>query len=80
MKVSAIIVAGGQGTRMNAGIPKQYLDLGGLPILSHTVMVIDSCRDITDIILVVPENDIDFCKNTIQDWNSNTIEMRYASA
>jgi len=32
----AIIVAGGEGRRMGAPIPKQFLEIGGLPILRHT--------------------------------------------
>ncbi len=65
MKVSAIIVAGGRGTRMNGPVPKQYLEVGGRPILSHTVLVMDKCKNIDDLIVVVPENDIDFCRRTI---------------
>ncbi|MEI6175164.1 MAG: 2-C-methyl-D-erythritol 4-phosphate cytidylyltransferase [Bacteroidota bacterium] len=37
MKKSAIIVAGGIGTRMNAGIPKQFLLLRGQPMLMHCI-------------------------------------------
>lgn len=33
----AIIVAGGSGTRMLAALPKQFLQLNGLPILMHTL-------------------------------------------
>lgn len=37
MKTIAIIVAGGSGTRFGAQIPKQFLELGGKPILMRTV-------------------------------------------
>lgn len=37
MKKSAVIVAGGTGVRMNAGIPKQFLPLGGRPILFYSL-------------------------------------------
>ncbi|ADU67220.1 2-C-methyl-D-erythritol 4-phosphate cytidylyltransferase [Desulfurispirillum indicum S5] len=33
----AIILAGGQGRRMGATLPKQYLELAGKPILQHTL-------------------------------------------
>ena len=33
----AILVAGGSGTRMGAGQPKQFLPLGGEPVLLHTL-------------------------------------------
>lgn len=37
MKTIAIIVAGGSGTRFGAEVPKQFLDLGGRPILMRTI-------------------------------------------
>lgn len=63
--VSAIIVAGGSGFRMKAGIRKQYLNLGKLPIISRTILSIDACLEIKNIYLVVPEEDFVFCKESI---------------
>ena len=34
---AALIVAGGQGTRSGAGIPKQYQAIGVMPMLAHTL-------------------------------------------
>ncbi|MDE6878252.1 MAG: 2-C-methyl-D-erythritol 4-phosphate cytidylyltransferase, partial [Odoribacter sp.] len=36
MKNIAIILAGGTGNRLNAGIPKQFIKLAGKTILEHT--------------------------------------------
>lgn len=33
----AVIAAGGSGTRMGADIPKQYIKIGGCPVLIHTI-------------------------------------------
>ena len=33
----AIIFAGGSGVRMGAGVPKQFLEINGKPILVHTL-------------------------------------------
>ena len=63
--VSAIIVAAGQGRRMVGDRRKQYLILAGLPILTRTLMVFARCDAVNEIILVVPEDDIDFCRDTI---------------
>ena len=63
--VSAIIVAGGQGTRMQGEKRKQYLSLGGIPILTRTLMVFARCKAVNQIILVVPGDDIDFCREGI---------------
>ena len=59
--VSVIIVAAGQGVRMNEALRKQYLSLAGRPILSHTLLVFDGCSGINEIFLVVPGEDLDFC-------------------
>lgn len=37
MKKYIIIVAGGSGTRMNSAVPKQFMELGGKPVLMHTI-------------------------------------------
>jgi len=50
----AIIVAGGSGLRMGTDIPKQFLELGGKPVLMHTLQKFrDSFSDIF-IKLVLP--------------------------
>ena len=47
MKTIAIIVAGGSGTRFGAQVPKQFLELGGKPILMRTIEAfVDYCDDI----------------------------------
>lgn len=67
--VSAVIVAGGKGERMGYDIPKQYIDINGREILSITLDVFESCESIDEIILVVPENYIDFCiKNIVEKY------------
>jgi 2-C-methyl-D-erythritol 4-phosphate cytidylyltransferase len=63
--VSAIIVAGGKGIRMNGSLRKQYLLLGDRPLLSHTLAIFDACRLIDKIFLVIPEQDFDFCRKNI---------------
>ena len=63
--VSAIIVAGGQGTRLPGGQRKQYLSLDGIPILTRTLIVFDKCDRIQQIILVIPQDDFKFCQENI---------------
>ena len=33
----AVIFAGGSGARMGAGLPKQFLEIDGKPIIIHTL-------------------------------------------
>jgi len=63
--ISAVIVAGGKGERMQSSIRKQYLVLGKLPVLSHTIAAFDSSPLIQAIFLVVPETDLDFCVSEV---------------
>ena len=64
-KVHAIIVAAGQGIRMSNTVRKQYIALDGIPILSRTLGVFDRCDLIDRIIVAVPKDDIDYCRNEI---------------
>ncbi|MFT3981677.1 MAG: 2-C-methyl-D-erythritol 4-phosphate cytidylyltransferase [Ferruginibacter sp.] len=55
MKKYAIIVAGGNGTRMNSNIPKQFMMLKDKPVLYYTIdAFLQSYADM-NIILVLPE-------------------------
>lgn len=59
----AIIVAGGKGERMNADIPKQFLEIQGKPILMHTLEAFQRFDSNMKLILVLPEAQIEFWKN-----------------
>jgi 2-C-methyl-D-erythritol 4-phosphate cytidylyltransferase len=55
---AGLIVAAGAGTRMQGKVRKQYLALGGRPILSYSLAAFGACRDIARIVLVVPAADL----------------------
>ena len=63
--IDVIIVAAGKGERMKADMPKQYLDLGGRPILGHVLAAFDEADAIDRMVLALPAGDIDFCRKTI---------------
>lgn len=50
-----IIVAGGNGNRMNSELPKQFLTLNNKPILIHTIEVFLQYDSNTSLFLVLPE-------------------------
>ena len=58
MKVSVIIPAAGQGRRMAAGVSKQFMLLGGEPILKRTLDVFLEEPSVSSVTLVVPEADV----------------------
>ncbi|OCA97672.1 2-C-methyl-D-erythritol 4-phosphate cytidylyltransferase [Clostridium beijerinckii] len=63
--VSAIVLAGGRGKRMGYIQSKQYIDLNGAPILYYTLKQFIENDLIDKIILVVPEDEKDYCKREV---------------
>lgn len=64
-KVFALIPAAGMGRRMGASINKQYLQLGGLPIVARTIAVFEQAACIEGIFLVIPEAEIPYCREHV---------------
>lgn len=64
-RVCAIIASAGKGRRMRAGEKKQYLPLGGRPILARTISVFETSPLVHEIVLVVPEGEVDLCRREI---------------
>lgn len=62
-KVAVIVVAGGSGQRMNASVRKQYMNLGGMPILVRTLNVFAPME--APLLLVIPQGDMAFCRQKI---------------
>ena len=58
-----IIVAGGKGLRMGGDIPKQFLPVGGIPVLMRTMMRFYEYSPELQIILVLPKTQQEY-------WNS----------
>jgi 2-C-methyl-D-erythritol 4-phosphate cytidylyltransferase / 2-C-methyl-D-erythritol 2,4-cyclodiphosphate synthase len=52
--VAAIVAAGGTGTRMGAGVPKQFLELAGKPILLRTLEGLLLLQDLIEIVVTLP--------------------------
>lgn len=67
---SAIIVAGGTGSRMNLpeGQTKQLLDVSGLPVIVRTVNAFEACPDIDEIILVVRKDEFPVYKEYMRTY------------
>ena len=58
----AVIVAGGQGTRMGTAVPKQFLELNGKPVLYHTIQAFITALPSVHLILVLPEHQISYAQ------------------
>ena len=65
--VSAIVLAGGRGKRMGSVQSKQYIDLNGKPILYYTLNRFINNKNIDKVILVIPEDELEFCQKEVLD-------------
>lgn len=63
----AIIVAGGRGLRMGGELPKQFLPLGGKPVLMRTLELFEG--EVSRIILVLPEDHIPFWQELCERYH-----------
>ena len=66
-KHTAIVVAGGSGSRMGSDIPKQYLMLAGRPVICGCLEAFEKSEVIDEVIVVAAENYVNYCRNRIAD-------------
>ena len=64
-----IIVAGGKGLRMGSDIPKQFLPIGGKPVLMRTLERFREYSADLQIILVLPEAQQDYWKELCKEYH-----------
>lgn len=64
-----IIVAGGKGLRMGSDIPKQFLPIGGKPVLMRTLERFREYSSTLQIILVLPKAQQDYWQQLCADYH-----------
>ena len=67
MKTVAVIPAGGAGKRLKSHIAKQYLLLDSLPVLVHTLKVFQKSKEIDEIILALPPEDLVYIRQELAE-------------
>lgn len=70
MERYAILVAGGKGLRMGGDIPKQFLPIGGKPVLMRTIEVFRQAYPDIHIILVLPSSQQEY-------WHQLCLEYEF---
>jgi len=69
-KVTALVPAAGMGKRMGKAVAKQFLPLGDMPMLAHTLLTIQRSSEIDEIIPILSEEDMESClKNIIEAYH-----------
>ena len=64
---TALIVAGGKGLRMGSELPKQFLPIGGKPVLMRTLEAFHRFDEKMQIILVLPREQQDFWRELCEE-------------
>ena len=62
-KRGVVIVAGGSGRRMHSALPKQFMLLGGIPVVARTINIFAEALPGAEIVVVLPEEHIAMWKN-----------------
>jgi 2-C-methyl-D-erythritol 4-phosphate cytidylyltransferase len=57
-RIAAIVPAAGLGTRMGADMPKQFLELDGMPLIIFTLKRLAACPAITDFFVATRAEDV----------------------
>lgn len=68
MKKYILVVAGGSGLRMGGDIPKQFLPIGGKPVLMRTLEAFHAYDPTIDIILVLPAPQQGYWKELCKEY------------
>ncbi|RKM57797.1 2-C-methyl-D-erythritol 4-phosphate cytidylyltransferase [Butyrivibrio sp. CB08] len=64
MKTVAIVLAAGSGSRMNSDVKKQYMEIGGKPLIYYSLKAFEESF-IDDVILVVSRGDVTYVSKEI---------------
>ena len=74
MKVYALIFAGGVGRRMNSsGMPKQFLNVFGKPIIIHTLLHFQKHKKVDYIILVCVKTHLDMMNDLLNEYKIDKV-------
>lgn len=74
MKITAVIVAGGKGTRMGGGKNKVFLKILNREVLYYTVSAFENNNRICDIIIVTGKDDIAECARLTESLNFKKVK------
>ena len=75
MNSYAIIVAGGKGLRMGGEVPKQFLPIGGKPVLMHTIEAFRIALEGIRIVLVLPAEQHEYWKRLCDEYGFRSPEL-----
>ncbi len=73
MNISAIIPAGGTGDRFGGNIPKQFVNLDGIPVIIRTLLIFEITPDVTSIVVSVLPQYKSKLEAYVRDYNISKV-------
>jgi 2-C-methyl-D-erythritol 4-phosphate cytidylyltransferase len=73
-KLGVVIVAAGKGSRMKTAESKQYLPLNGKPVLVHTLELFQQLDEVSTIVLVTGEGDVERCTDYMNRYGISKLQ------
>ncbi len=73
-KIAIIIAAAGQGKRLGAPVPKQYLKIGGEYVLAKSIKAFENISEVDYIFVVTNKDYIDKCEKIIKENKFHKVE------
>src|SRR6185436_15789123 len=70
----AIVVAAGKGTRLGGDRPKQFLELAGVPIIVHALRQFERCREISEVVTVLPAEETAGFESAVNRFNLQKVK------
>ena len=73
--VTAAVLAGGTGTRMGSAVPKQFIEIAGVPIIIRSIEKFIGNKNVDACVVAVGEDYIDYTKELIGKYISTDKEI-----
>ena len=70
------ILAGGIGSRMGNEKPKQYINIGGKPIILHTIEKFCLCNEFEEILILCPKDWVEYTKGLVKKYIAEIDRVR----
>ena len=74
MNTSVIIPAAGIGKRFGGELPKQFVNIGDVPILIKTIEIFETIEDVKNIVISVHSHWLNYTKDLIKKYNCKKIK------
>ena len=70
----AAILAGGKGLRMGGSVPKQFLEVGGMPIIVHTINKFQNHSEIDEICVICPVEHCEYMWELVENYKLTKVK------